>query len=136
FPLTLGGGSGAGLVTLDLVGGFVTAKLTPSGGSFKLTDGTLVGRWPTAKLLNSLSALQYPPGTYICPGSDTYKGVKPRICRAADVSADLKAPASSGCTAISLAILFTAEPARFGPVIMLPEGPPHCDAGATIDDCP
>lgn len=130
FPLTLGG---SGVVTLDFVGGFVTANVVANGSTFKLTDGILAGRWPTAKLLATLGALQL-GGVNVCPGTQTYKDVKSRVCGAADVTANVTADAAAPCSALSMGIQFSADPAKLGPVEARPTGAPPCpDAGP--DDC-
>lgn len=132
FPLTLGS---SGLVTLEFVGGFVTANIVPQGGTYKLSSGILAGRWPTTKLLGTLQSLSLAGLGNVCKGTQTYRDVKTRICGGADISAELNADAGSGCNALSLAIQFSADPAQLGAVEPRTPSPPLCpDAGT--DDCP
>jgi hypothetical protein len=129
FPLTLGSG-GNGILTLELTGSVVTARLVPDGNTFRLEQADLAGRWATSKLLRAVSALHDPvnPGEYVCPGSQTYQNIKALICRAADIVADSKqTDMTQSCDALSIGIGFIAGPAKLGPV--QPRQP-------TISTCP
>ncbi len=131
FPLTLGSD---GLVTLEFVGGFVSANIVAQGSTFKLTGGILAGRWPTTKLLGTLQSLSLAGGN-VCRGTQTYKDVKVRICGGADIPADIVADAAGSCNALSMAIQFSAEPAQLGPVVTRIPSAPLCPDSGT-DDCP
>jgi hypothetical protein len=134
FPLTLGGGSGAGLVTINLTGGFVTATIQPGLGSYELNDGQLVGRWATGELLSAISVLSL-GGAYLCPDTATFSYVKGLVCAAADVTASPSADASSPCSALSLAAGFTAAPAIEGPVTAKTQGASPCADAGDAGDC-
>jgi hypothetical protein len=134
FPLTLGGGSGAGLVTINLTGGFVTATIEPGLGSYQLNDGQLVGRWATGELLAAISVLSL-GGGYLCPDTSAFAYVKGLVCNAADVTASPTADASSPCSALSLAAGFTAAPAIEGDVITKTPGVGPCADAGDAGDC-
>ena len=87
FPLALGGGTGEGLVTVELSGSVIVAKLEPYQGVFK-ASGIIGGRWPTTKLLKGIAVLHDPfdNDASLCGNNATYQALKPKICGYADIT--------------------------------------------------
>jgi hypothetical protein len=138
FPLSLGNSNSDGTLTLELTGSVITAKLVPERGSYKIEKGQIAGRWAVRKLLAALAALFDPsrPGEHICPGTQSYDDVKALICRGADILGDpLKSDPATPCDALSIGFGFTAYPAKIGPVVQAPAGPPNCPDSGKADDC-
>ncbi len=134
FPLTLGGGSSIGLVTINLQGGFVTATIAPSQGSYELQNGQLVGRWPTGEMLSAISVLSI-DGTPLCPDTALFQYVKGLVCAAADVTSSTTADASAPCSALSLAAGFSATPALEGAVFAKSAPVSPCADAGDAGDC-
>jgi len=127
MPLAIGAATGEGLVTIDLTGALVVAKLTPFGKSFQ-TQGTVAGRWESKKLLTALQVL-HDPFDYdasLC-GSDTiYQLLKGRICGFQDIAASvLDDGKGAPCNALSLGFAFKTVPAKYGS----PYSPPDAGGG-------
>ncbi len=135
FPLTLGGGSGAGLVTINLTGGFVTASIQPALGSYELNDGQLVGRWATGELLAAISVLSL-GGSNLCPDTEMFSFVKGLSMRRRRRDRGRRRPTrSSPCSALSLVAGFTAAPAVEGPVVTKTPGVSPCVDAGDAGDC-
>jgi hypothetical protein len=133
IPLYFGVGGG---LNLDLSGGKLVARITRSGTGFAL-DGQIVGRWPTSKLLPSLAPLNDPFGSgKLCGTNATYLNLKQLICAATDVMSDqAQDNKGSTCDSVSVAVAFTAAPAKMGRVALRPSVPQPCGANWT-DKCP
>lgn len=131
-------GVGSESVDLELAQGVMSARIVPRGGGFALDEGTIAGRWPTQNVLKAIAPLNAPGlGVPLCsplskPLYDFAKGV---ICRAADISSNPARDDDRGadCDALSFAMRFVAEPARFGTIRAKDYG----DAGCRDwnDDC-
>jgi hypothetical protein len=140
FPLSLAA-SGNGVVQVALTGARLYGRLVPERGGFRVEDGEIVGRWPTAKLLAAMSMYDDPifPGQRLCGDSPTYRALKDFICMSVDVTEN---PASDNtgakCDAVSIAIGFASYPARLGPARTRSPDVLGCstDAGAFRDECP
>jgi hypothetical protein len=137
FPLSLGNGT-TNPVTISLTGGVITAQIVPvGGGTYKLVNGQVAGRWSAAGVLATASSLQF-QGNPICPGTSFYKNVKAQICAAADIAADpTQDNTAATCDALSVGFGFTADPANMGSVVATAQQPDYCDGGADAapDDC-
>jgi hypothetical protein len=123
---------------IKVVGGAVTAKIVRNGNTFALTDGRLVGRWPTKDLLSSLDTLRAPGSSTegVCGTNVFYQTLKKQICGAADLSSNpsLDNKAGTTCDAVGMAVLFEAEAAQMGG--LLPgKAPKHLCGDAWSDSC-
>ena len=136
FPLALSSG-GSVSVVVDLVGSVVTGKFVPDGAGYRVDEGQISGRWATAKLLTSLQQLHDPfdAKQFLCGTDPTYQNVKGLICKAADVTTDIKQDGTNTpCDGLSIAIGFTSSTAKLGVVRDRVSTTPAC--GATYsDDC-
>ncbi len=135
-PLSIGAANGEGLVTVDLTGSVVVAKLEPYQGSFR-TTGVMAGRWSTKKLLTTMQVLNDPLliGQHLCGSDPTYQALKPKICSFADITSNVQDDGKNApCDAISMAFSFKATPATFGSVFAKPDSGTPCGPQWT-DDC-
>jgi len=136
FPLGIGAGNGDGLVTVDLSGSVIVAKLEPYQGAFR-AKGVIGGRWPTTKLLKSIAVL-HDPFDYdasLCGTNATYQALKPKICGYADITKNPSADGTNApCDSISLGFAFEGTPATFGSVYGRTDGGTPCGPQWT-DDC-
>ncbi len=149
IPIAFGDRSFLGGATMNLSDAIIVGQLSPfqlpqGGVSFKLTGGTIAGRWPTSQLLSTLSTVPDPAsdGGFVCgSSSSTYGLIKSVTCGAADISQsstnDNNTPLAA-CDAISVGMQFTAVPAQLGAVLALPQAPAGCtDGGLPFSDtCP
>jgi hypothetical protein len=106
-----------GGLPVSLTGAIVTATLEPSGGSFRMTKGTLAGRWASRKLVTSLQAIRDPAdaSSSLCGANATYQLLKNRICALQDIGQNpLDDNKGSPCDAISFAFAFEGVPAKYG----------------------
>ncbi len=131
-------GVGGEAVDLELAQGVMSAKIVARGGGYALEGGTIAGRWPTKNVLKAIAPLNAPGlDVPLCSplGKTLYDFAKGVICRAADVSSNAARDEDKGadCDALSFAMRFVAEPARFGVVRAKDYG----DAGCRDwnDDC-
>ena len=136
IKLTLGVGSES--LDLELSQSVLTAKVVARGGTYALEDGLIVGRWPTKSVLKAMGPLNAPGlGVPLCsPGAKAlYDYAKGAICRAADISSNPVRDLDKGadCDALSFAMRFLAEPAKFGGL----RAKVYADAGCRdlTDDC-
>ena len=134
FPISLGT-SATGGITVNLTGGVITGQLVPDGGgTYKLADGLIVGRWNVTGMLTAMQALSI-AGTPLCQGTALYTNVKEQICQYADImTSSTDDLMGKTCDALSLAFGFTADPANMGNVITTPAKMTSCEAG-TPDSC-
>lgn len=118
MPLAIGAANGEGLVSMDLAGAVVVAKLEPSGSSFRAT-GVVAGRWESKKLLTSLQMLRDPfdYDASLCGADPVYGLLKTKICGLQDIATNvLDDGKGAPCSALSIAFGFQAEPATYGSV--------------------
>lgn len=124
-------------VTLDLSGAVLTGHLTPANGVFEMKDGVIAGRWPSRRLLVSLSVIKdtLNPGSYLCGDSSTYANIKQLICNERDIVAALQNDNTNAyCDSLSVAFAFNAPPAKFGNPVSKSAALAPCGAGWD-DDC-
>ncbi len=137
MPLAIGASTGEGLITIDLTGGLVMAKLEPLGNTFQVTSGIVAGRWETRKLLTAMQVLHDPFDfdASLC-GTDTiYQILKGRICGLQDIATNvLDDGKGAPCNALSLSFGFTSLPAKYGSVFAPPSSGFGCGASWT-DQC-
>lgn len=138
FPLSIGAGNGEGLVTIELSGSVLAAKLEPSGSSFK-AKGTIAGRWPTRKLLTTLQVLHDPLDStktqFLCGPNVTYQVLKTRVCDFADITGNLLEDGKNApCDSLSIGFGFESGPATFAGTWPKPDGGTPCGPQWT-DDC-
>jgi hypothetical protein len=137
MPLAIGAATGEGLITIDLTGGLVVAKLAPSGNTFEVTSGVVAGRWETRKLLTAMQVLHDPFDfdAALC-GTDTIYGIlKDRICGIQDIASNvLDDGKGAPCNALSLSFGFTSAPAKYGAVFAPPSSGFGCGPQWT-DQC-
>lgn len=114
----------------------LVATITKTSTGYRLDDGLVTGRWPSNKLLTSLSPVyESLSGTFLCADSGVYQAMKGVICENVDIpSAVQNDNTSVTCDALSTAIGFTAVPVTFGAAVT---GPPIAQpCGPTwADDC-
>ncbi len=129
MPLAIGAATGEGLITIDLTGGLVVAKLTPFGNTFQVSQGIVAGRWETRKLLTALQVLQDPFDfdASLCGQDSIYQLLKGRICGIQDIASNvLDDGKNAPCNALSLAFSFTSVPAKYGNVFAPDASPGGC----------
>ncbi len=138
IPISFGLRSYLGGATMNLSDAIIVGKLEQvnltDGLSYRLTGGTIAGRWPTSKLLSTLSTIADPvvDGGFLCTGSYTYAVIRTVVCGAADISQtplnDNNTPLAP-CDAVSVGMQFTAVPAQLGGVLLVPPAPAGCRNG-------
>ena len=138
FPLSIGAGNGEGLVTLELSGSIVAAKLTKVGSTFKAT-GVIGGRWPARKLLTTLAVLRDPldptKTQHLCGPNPTYQALRDRVCSFADISGNLLEDGKNApCDSLSIGFGFESIPAGYGNTWPKPDSGFPCGPQWT-DDC-
>lgn len=115
-----------------------TAKIVKNGETFRLDDGTVAGRLRSSDLLVAFEKMRSPLSTsnaYLCRDDLVYLEAKRRVCAALDVATS-RADDGKGvkCGAISLALKFSAVPAKTGTLVSVPAERP-CGSD-WVDDCP
>jgi hypothetical protein len=137
-PITFGGRANIGGAVMDLsnaylVGTLSAVSLPSNGTSWAIVDGSISGRWGSAKLLSNMATIVDPTqdsGAYLCGSNVNYGLLKGYICSLQDIPSDLSHDnMGASCDAISMAFGFTAEPARLGVVAPLPATPAGCTSG-------
>ena len=119
MPLAIGAATGEGLITIDLTGAIVVAKLEAVGNTFRATQGIVTGRWESKKLLTSLQVLHDPFDfdAALCGTDQIYGLLKTKICGLQDISSNvLDDGKGAPCNALSLAFAFQSVPATYGSV--------------------
>jgi len=124
---------------VDLVISAISVTLTArivdaGGGTFRLTEGTMAGKWTHAALFDALDGFRYGLGgtNKLCRGEIVYIQVKNMFCSATDVrEAEGQNDGTEFCDAISLGLRFDTERAALG-AIADPAPPPDgsCDPGS------
>jgi hypothetical protein len=124
-------------IEVTLTNTTVVARLTKTATGYRLDDGMVAGRWPSNKLLTSLSPVyESLSGSFLCADSGVYQAMKGVICSSVDISSAVQNDNTSAtCDALSTAIGFTAVPVTFGAAVA---GPPIAQpCGPTWSDvCP
>jgi hypothetical protein len=147
LPLTFGYRANIGGALMKLNDAIVSGTLqavTLDGGqrAWKIVNGSISGRWPSAQLLGNLATLPNPDvdGSYLC-GTDSklagsYQVVKTYICSQQDImSSEGLDNTMATCDALSMSFGFTAEPALLGVVYTVNPPPSGCiDAGMLWSD--
>jgi hypothetical protein len=96
--------SGRTPVKFEVAGASLVANVSIEGGTMKLTDGILAGKWPMA------SALQIAASLISCDKKDViYNNVRELLCAAADLGTQGEA-----CDGISITFGFSGVPAKLG----------------------
>jgi hypothetical protein len=140
FPISVGSAS-SGDLTLMLTSGLITGEILPAGGgTYRLTNGQIAGRWNNSALLSAIQSLSLPPqlgSGNICHGTPEYVFVKQEVCQYSDIMTNpLNDNTGATCDALSIGLGFTADPAQMGDVVPSVTNPDFCDGGALIpDDC-
>ena len=136
FPITVG--AAGGQIVLSISAGTILAKLIVEGGSLRIDEGQVAGRWNAGSLLTTLGESSDPivKGNVLCKNAVLYQNLKSRVCNAADL---MTRPTddSTGkvCDALSVAATFSASPAHLGPIYSKPSDAPACGP-SWKDDCP
>ncbi len=114
----------------------IVATITKTATGYRLDDGVVTGRWPTNKLLTSLSPVfESLSGSFLCGDSGVYQAMKGIICGNVDISAAVQNDNTTAtCDALSTAIGFTAVPVTFGAAVAGPAIAQPCGPTWT-DDC-
>jgi hypothetical protein len=125
------------LLEIDFSSATLTARITPSGSSFRLT-GEIAGRWAADKLLDTFAHLPNPTdGRALCStdaGLELYGLVKQNVCTGLDLAATPAADRTGApCDALSNTLSFTATSATLGKVFERPRGPEQCPG--FVDRC-
>ncbi|HLK40155.1 MAG TPA: hypothetical protein VKU41_25545 [Polyangiaceae bacterium] len=145
FPVSFGTSSFLGGAVMSLRGSVIVGTLSPmpipgGGLSYRITEGTIAGRWPTSALLQTLAAIpDNVTGTapYLCGNDLGYLLLKSAVCQIADITSDLTLDGTGApCDAVSIGFRFDAEPARLGVVYGVPPAPAGCmtDGGFPFTD--
>lgn len=124
---------------LDLVAGFLRARLVEEEGRWALRDGILASRLRTEDLFTALDGFRDGDEDPLCTDSPLFALARDAICESADIFSGAGTP-TSPCDAISVGIGFSAEAALLGDVVEPPELSPGCDEGTepsrcSCDDC-
>lgn len=143
-PITFGGRANLGGAVMDLsetilVGTLTSATLSGNGTGWAIENGSISGRWGSAKLLSNMATIPDPlseAGAFLCGPDVPYQALKPYICSLQDIAANSSLDRTGApCDAISMAFGFRAEPARLGVVTPLPATPAGCaDGGVPFRD--
>ena len=136
FPISLGTSS-TGSLAISLTAGVITGTIQPVGGTYRIGDGIIAGRWNVSDLLDSIQYLSF-SGTEICRGYSNYTFIKSLICQYADIMTDPTLDKTgTTCDALSIGMAFTTDPANMGSALEPPAKVSGCDAGpdAGPDDC-
>lgn len=126
---------------IDLVDLTLSAKVVAaSGGSWRLTEGTMAGKWTLPALFKDLGQFRYGAGTMkkLCRDDILYLQVKNLFCSTTDILDPATAAGTTECNAISFGMRFDTETIQLGPVSdPLPDPPPECDPGydPSSDSC-
>ena len=126
---------------IELVSVTLSAKIAEAtGGNWRLTEGTLAGKWPEPSLFKGLSAFRYDTNLEkkLCRDDIIYLQVKNMFCSATDILDPATANGSSECNAISFGMRFDTESVQLGAVTNpLPPPPPACSGGfdPATDSC-
>lgn len=126
---------------IDLVAVTLTAKIVEAtAGNWRLTEGTLAGRWPLTSIFENLSVFRYGADlmSKFCRDDFAYLQVKGAFCAATDIHANPSASSSTDCDAISFGMRFETESMRLGAVTNpLPPPEPLCGIGfePSTDSC-
>jgi hypothetical protein len=123
-----------GLTTLRFTDVVVTAKITtaPDGTPTRL-DGQIAGRFALRDIFQTLATMKDGFGGYLCGGSTSYQTFRHKVCQDLDIASDPANDSRGGtCDAMSMAMPFTAVPARMGLRVDHPPVPPGCEAAV---DC-
>lgn len=121
--LALSGGSTPARV--NILGGYVTARIVDHGNGRALVEGRLGGTWPASDILADMASFFVFDGMTMCTNHDFYEAVRAAACGRLDIESTVGGP-TSPCDAVSFAVEFEAEPARLGSL--------YQDAGQ-IDGC-
>src|SRR5258708_24140224 len=123
-----------------IVGTLSQVGVTGGGQSYNISLGTIAGRWPTSKFLQTLSAIPNnltKMSQFLCGNDIGYQYLKYRVCQVADITSDITLDNTNApCDAVSIGFRFTAEPARLGEVYGVPPAPAGCtsDGGLPFTD--
>ncbi|MBS2013407.1 MAG: hypothetical protein JST00_10995 [Deltaproteobacteria bacterium] len=122
--------TGSGPIVVDFIGATLVARITRAGGGGYRLQGEVTGRWPTDRILSSLSGVRDPiTNKSLCPpgNTTTYELVKRLVCDSADLANDpIRDRSSATCNALSASITFSAVPAVLGKVESLVQDPTDC----------
>jgi hypothetical protein len=113
-------------LAVDLRGVTLMATLEPpDAGGWRLTQGTIAGKWTIADLFTDLSALRV-GGAAVCTDAKDYTQIKHAFCGAADIA--LQTGAQSACDSLSFGMAFEAWPAKLGAPVTVPPPAGGCPA--------
>lgn len=126
---------------IDLVDLILSAKITPAtGGGWRLTEGTMAGKWTLPALFKDLGQFRYGSGmtSKLCRDDILYLQVKNLFCSTTDILDPATAAGTTECNAISFGMRFDTETIQLGAVSdPFPDPPPACDPGydPSSDSC-
>ena len=123
-------------VPVHFIAGFLTGRLVDVGGKWGLREGVVAARWKLTDIFRSLSAVKV-AGNRLCTGDPYYIGAKKILCELPDITGALASPTAE-CDAVSVGMLYDADPATIGDVTAPFEETSPCDPGKdpTNDTCP
>ena len=108
------------IVPVHLTAGFVTGRLEKKGAAWAIRDGVVAARWKVSDLFTTLSVVTL-AGQSLCRDSGYYAVVKKTICALPDITSELASP-TADCDAVSVGMLYQAEPAKLGACLLDPPG--------------
>lgn len=132
------GGGDLNYMSIKLTAGTIMGKIEDlaDGLGFRVTKGTLSGRWKTQDVFDRLGFF-VASGQSLCTNTPIlYANFKSRICQFVDISSKLGG-ATSECDSISFGMDFTTVPVKFGMVGKTLPPMNHCTSGndPAMDGC-
>jgi hypothetical protein len=135
FPLRAGVGSDSIVIKVS-DGVFAGPLIKGDGGTFRIEEGQIGGRWHTSDMLAALANVRDPfdQNSFLCGDASTYLNAKQIVCKASDLMASpTEDNTGQQCDALSLAMSFDDVPAHIGPIYAAPALPTSC--AGWKDDC-
>ena len=105
---------------ISLSGAVVVAKLESFLGAYRISEGTLSGRWRDRDFFSQISGYKIKTSPDpVCTDNFLYPQIKDTFCKYADLPGNVS-DVTGSCSAMSLAMRFTAQQAVLGQVVTLP----------------
>jgi hypothetical protein len=116
----------------------MSARITSTGGKYRLSEGILTGRTTAADALNAVGTIETPNGRRICDESSIFEVLRRAVCEVRDsiIPAD-RDFRDEPCNALSVVLRFEAEKASLSTEERAGDGrprPPCLDGGSICGD--
>jgi hypothetical protein len=102
-------------IPVNLVAGFLVAKIVETPFGFGFEEGVLAARWPVSDVFDALSKYRDDELTPLCTDNFIYGSVHDIFCENRDIFSGVATPTTE-CDSISMGIGFTADPVVLGPI--------------------